>query len=125
MADRFDVTARLDEGRSAVENTQSYVWACHLLGYQNPDLALHAAQVRDWYNTEDGLDLKVLDGDCAVLQAADDAIEEVSRSQRAQLAALAAAWEGDGAHAVSDFLRRHCDAADSAAAAVRGTADGS
>ena len=70
MAEPLDVAARLAEGRPAVDNIGDYVWACHLLGYQNPDLTLHAAQVRDWYGSEDGLDLRVLDGDCAALQAA-------------------------------------------------------
>ena len=61
MAEKFDVASRLAEGRPAVDNIQTYVWACHMLGYANPDLTLHAAQVRDWYGSEDGLDLRALD----------------------------------------------------------------
>ena len=69
MAAKLDVTGRLAEGRSAVDNTQSYVWACHLLNYQNPDLTLHSAQIRDWYSSEDGLDLHVLEADQSAVQA--------------------------------------------------------
>ena len=67
MAEKFDVAARLAEGRPAVDNIQTYVSACHALGYANPDLTLHASQVRDWYGSEDGLDLRALDADCAAL----------------------------------------------------------
>ena len=70
MAETLDVAARLAEGRPAVDTIGDYVWACHLLGYQNPDLTLHAAQVRDWYSSEDGLDLRALDADRAALDAA-------------------------------------------------------
>ena len=70
MSDRYDVAARLAEGRPAVEHTQTYVQACHALGYQQPDLTAHASQVRDWYDTEAGLDLRVLDADTAELRAA-------------------------------------------------------
>ena len=44
VADRLDVAARLAEGRAAVEHTQSYVQACHALGYQHRDLTAHPAQ---------------------------------------------------------------------------------
>ncbi|MGB6207136.1 MAG: hypothetical protein WBF82_09220, partial [Mycobacterium sp.] len=44
MADRFDVAARLAEGQSAVEHTQTYVQACHALGYQHPDLTANGSQ---------------------------------------------------------------------------------
>ena len=46
------------------------MWACHLLGFQDSDLTLHAAQVRDWYGSEDGIDLPALDADCEALRAA-------------------------------------------------------
>ena len=68
MAEKLDATSRLAEGRPSVEVVQTYVSACHQLGYQNPDLTLHAAQVRDWYATEDGLDLPALNADCAALE---------------------------------------------------------
>jgi hypothetical protein len=54
MADGFDVAARLAEGAAAVERAGVYVWACRELGYQHPDLTMHAAQIRDWYAQEDG-----------------------------------------------------------------------
>ncbi len=123
MAAKLDVTARLAEGRTAVDNTQSYVWACHLLNYQNPDLTLHSAQVRDWYSSEDGLDLHVLDADHFVLQAVSAAADDALRRQRDQLDSLAAAWQGDGATSAQDFVRRHCGTAENVATAVRTAAD--
>lgn len=124
MADRFDVAPRLADGRPAVEHTQSYVWACHVLGYQHPDLTMHDSQVRDWYQGEDGLDLQVLDGDCAALWSAVTTIEEALRTQRAQLTELAAAWTGPGADCALGFLQRHCEAADTVTANVRAAAEG-
>jgi uncharacterized protein YukE len=123
MAEKFDAASRLAEGRPSVDNVQNYVWACHLLGYQSPDLTLHAAQVRDWYASEDGMDLSALDADCAALQAAVAATEEALARQEVQLAALSAAWQGQGAEASREFLRRHSDASGAAAAAVRTAAD--
>ena len=70
------------EGLPAVDNIQNYVWACHLLGYQHPDLTSHAAQVRDWYGSEDGLDLGALDADCAALERAVAATERGTASAR-------------------------------------------
>ncbi len=111
------------KGRPSVDNVQNYVWACHLLGYQSPDLTLHAAQVRDWYASEDGMDLSALDADCAALQAALAATEEALARQEDQLAAMSVAWQGQGAEASREFLRRHSDASGAAAAAVRTAAD--
>jgi len=122
VADRLDVAQRLAEGGPAVERTQSYVRACHAVGYQHPDLTAHPSQVRDWYDGEDGLDLHALDRDCAELRAADGAVAEALRMQRAQLAELAAAWTGSGGEAAAAFLRRHCDAAAAVAADVRAAA---
>ena len=51
MSDRFDVAARLAEGRQAVEHTQTYVSACQALGYQQPDLTAHASQVQETATT--------------------------------------------------------------------------
>lgn len=119
MADRFDVAARLAEGRPAVEHTQTYVQACHVLGYQHPDLTAHSSQIGDWYDTEVGLDLRVLDADVAELRAAVNAIEEALWVQRAQVTELATTWRGPGADAATQFVRRHCDAAAEVAAHVR------
>jgi hypothetical protein len=123
MAEKFDVASRLAEGRPAVDNTQAYVWACHVLGYANPDLTLHASQVRDWYGSEDGLDLRALDADCAALEAAVAATEDAMARQNEQLGALSAAWQGGGADASRAFLRRHGEASAAAAGAVRTAAD--
>ena len=114
MADRLDVAERLAEGRPAVEHTQSYVRACQMRGYEHPDLTSHPSQIRDWYDSEDGLDLRALDGDCAELRAAAAAVTEALRIQRAQVADLAAAWTGPGADSAVGFLQRHCDAGSTA-----------
>jgi hypothetical protein len=119
VAEKFDVTSRLAEGRPAVENIQTYVSACHELGYANPDLTLHASQVRDWYGSEDGLDLRALDGDCAALEAAVAATEDALVRQDDQLGALSAVWQGRTADLSREFLRRHGEASAAAAAAVR------
>jgi hypothetical protein len=123
MADRFDVSARLAEGRPAVEHTQTYVDACHQLGYQQPDLTAHTSQVWDWYDSEVGLDLQILDDDTGALRAAVNAIEEALWVQRTQVTELAAAWRGSGADTAMRFLQRHCDVAAEVAARVGAAAE--
>ena len=123
MAEKFDIPSRLAEGRPAADNIQTYVWACHMLGYANPDLTLHASQVSDWYGSEDALDLRALDADCAALEAAVAATEDALMRQDEQLAALSSAWQGGTADLSREFLRRHGEASAAAAAAVRTTAD--
>lgn len=122
MADRLDVAARLAEGRAAVEHAQTYVQACHALGYQNPDLTTHPVQVRERYAGEDGLDLRVLDRDCAELRAAGVVAAEALRMQRHQVAELAAAWTGPGGDAAVQLLQRHCDTGDSVVTELRAAA---
>jgi hypothetical protein len=123
MAESLDVSARLAEGRPAVDNIGDYVWACHLLGYQNADLTLHPAQVRDWYSSEDGLDLRALDADLAALDAAASAAEGARQLQERQLGALSGAWQGRGGDATHEFLVRHGGASSAAASAVRDAVD--
>jgi hypothetical protein len=123
MAEKLDVASRLAEGRPAVDNIQTYVLACHVLGYTNPDLTLHASQVSDWYGSEDGLDLRALDADCGALEAAVAATEDALTRQDDQLGALSAAWQGRSADVSREFLRMHGEASSAAAAAVRSTAD--
>ena len=123
MAEPLDVDARLAEGRPAVGNVGDYVWACHLLGYQNPDLTLHAAQVRDWYGSEDGLDLRALDADRAALEAVATATDGARQLQERQIDALADAWQGRGGDASREFLLRHGQASAAAASAVRNAVD--
>ncbi len=123
MAEPLDVAARLNEGRPAVDTVGDYVWACHLLGYQNPDLTLHAAQIHDWYGSEDGLDLRALESDRAALSAAATAAESARRLQEQQLDALTGAWQGRGGDASREFLLRHDEASSAAATAVRDAVD--
>lgn len=122
MADRLDVAERLAEGRVAVEHTQTYVRACHALGYQCPDLTAHPSQIREWFDSEDGLDLRALDRDCTELRAAGVAVTEALRMQRAQVAELTAAWMGPGGDAAVRLLQRHCDAGNAVATELRAAA---
>lgn len=122
MAERFDVADRLAEGSPAVERTQSYVRACQALGYHDPELTSHPAQIRDWYDGEDGLDLRALDHDCAELRAAEAVVAEALRTQRAQVVRLAAAWAGPGGDAAVELLQRHCDAGNTVAVELRAAA---
>jgi hypothetical protein len=122
VGDRLDVAERLAEGRFAVEHTQTYVRACQTLGYEQSDMTSHFSQIRDWYGSEDGLDLRALDRDCAELRAAGAAVMEGLRIQRAQVAELAAAWTGPGGDAALAFLQRHCDEASVLATEVRAAA---
>jgi hypothetical protein len=119
----FDAAARLAEGRPAVDVIQDYVWASHLLGFQDPDLTLHAAQVGDWYGSEDGIDLRALDADCEALRAAAATAEGVLARQDVQLASMSVAWHGAGAQASRDFLRRHGEASAVVVAALRAAAE--
>ncbi|BBZ18356.1 hypothetical protein [Mycolicibacterium gadium] len=119
----FDAASRLADGRPAAGIIQDYVWACHLLGYQDPDLTLHASQVHDWYGSEDGIDLQALDSDCAALRAAAAAAEGALVRQQAQLASMAVAWDGVGAQASGDFLRRHGETSTAVVTAVRTAAE--
>ncbi|SOX52327.1 hypothetical protein MAAFP003_993, partial [Mycobacterium ahvazicum] len=122
VADRLDVAERLAEGRVAIERTQAYVQACQTMGYEHPDLTSHPSQIRDWFDSEDGLDLRVLDRDCALLRAAGAAALEGLRIQQDQVAGLVAAWMGAGSDAAVAFLQRHCDAANMVATEVRAAA---
>jgi hypothetical protein len=122
MAERLDVAERLAEGRPAVEHTQTYVRACHALGYQYPEMTSHPLRIREWYDTEEGLDLRALDRDCTELRAAGAAVAEALRLQRAQLADLAVAWAGPGGESAVRFLERHCDAAGAVVMEVRAAA---
>ena len=122
MAARLDVAERLAEGRPAVEHTESYVRACHALGYQYPEMTSNPSRIRDWYDSEGGLDLRALDRDCGELRAAGVAVMEALRIQRAQISELAAAWAGPGGDSAVRFLERHCDAASAVALEVRAAA---
>jgi hypothetical protein len=122
VAERLDVAERLAEGGPAVEHTQTYVRACHALGYQYPEMTSHPLRIREWYDSEEGLDLRALERDCTELRAAGAAVAEALRLQRAQLADLAAAWTGAGGESAVRFLERHCDAASAVAAEVRAAA---
>lgn len=118
----LDVASRLDEGQAAVDTVAEYVWACHLLGFDHPDLTRYRYQVRDWYAAEDGLDLRALDTECTALAAAATAAEQVLQLQDNQFQNLTQAWHGTGGRASTDFLGRHATSAAQVAAGIRGAA---
>ncbi|APE16383.1 hypothetical protein BOH72_15290 [Mycobacterium sp. WY10] len=119
----LDVTARLAAGRPSVDNTQAYVTGCHVVGYQHPDLTAHPGQIVEWFSCDDGLDLAVLDADCAALRAGAAAADEAVRVSRDGLAALTAAWEGESGSVAVGFVDRHCAAGAVVAAALRAAAE--
>jgi hypothetical protein len=123
VAEGFDVAARLAAGEPAVERIGTYVWACRQLGYQDPDLTVHAAQVRDWYAHDDGLDLRALGADCDALSAAAAAADDAVRRHGELAAELAGAWSGGGAGAASEFLWRHGQSAVAVRDGLRRAAD--
>ncbi|MEW5813310.1 MAG: hypothetical protein AB1925_28130 [Actinomycetota bacterium] len=122
MAETFDVPGRLAQGRPAVEALSQYVWAAHQVGYADPDLTLHPGQVRDWYGTEDGMDLVALQRDCLSLDAAVRAAREALAIQERQGGALSHAWQGSGAQAARQFLHRHGTASAAVADALAAAA---
>ncbi|WP_328351845.1 hypothetical protein OG976_18625 [Mycobacterium sp. NBC_00419] len=119
----FDVAGRLDRGRPAVADVQTYVTACHMLGYSHSDLTTHGAQVLQWYGAEDGLDLDVLDTDCVALSAMADAADRALRLQHDGLRALAEAWSGASGSVAALFVERHCQSGATVAGALRTAAD--
>jgi hypothetical protein len=123
VANPFDVAARLSEARPTIDDVEEYVAACRRLGYQHRDLTVHPTQVRDWYDAEEGLDLRALDLDHGILAAAASAAEDAARRQGDLVAELAAAWSGRGAAAAHEFVSRSCQAATAVSAAVRAAAD--
>jgi hypothetical protein len=119
----LDVAARLAEARPTIDDIEEYVAACRRLGYQNRDLTMHPTQVRDWYDAEEGLDLRALDLDHGILSAAASAAEDAARMQGDLVAELTVAWTGRGAAAAHEFVWRSCQAATAVSAAVRAAAD--
>lgn len=119
----FDVDHRLSEARPAVGNTQDYVAACRALGYQNPDLTAHDAQILEWFSGEDGLDLAVLDADCARLLEAIAAAEDVTRMEHEALDSIITVWEGGSGSVAADFVQRHCRAGAATLASLRSASE--
>ncbi|MFN8032259.1 MAG: hypothetical protein U0Q47_03050 [Mycobacterium sp.] len=119
----YDIAALLDRGRASVSNTQTYVAACRTLGYRQPDLTAHGAQVVQWYGAEDGMDLAVLDADCGRLRAAVGAAEEALEAQRTAAGMLEAGWTGGSGSAATNFVDRHCGSGAAVVTLLRTAAD--
>ncbi len=123
MPDGWDVTARLAAGAPAVEHTAAYVSACRQLGYQHPDLTVHAAQIHDWYGQDDGLDLRALDADRAALSAVAAVADDALRRHGDLTVRLAGVWSGGGSASAGEFLRRHGESADAVRVGLHRAAD--
>lgn len=118
----IDTTELLAPGRPAVDTIAEYVWACRLLGYQHHDLTGHARQVHEWYDTEQGLNLRALESERAALSAAAASAEPALQLQDNQIRVLSDSWYGSGALASRDFLQRHGAAAAHTVSALRAAA---
>ncbi|MHC9291733.1 hypothetical protein ACRCUN_04655 [Mycobacterium sp. LTG2003] len=117
-----DTTDLLAPGRPAVDTFAEYVWACRLLGYHHQDLTGHARQLHEWYDTEQGLNLRTIDTECTALTAAAASAEPALQLQDSQIRVLSESWLGSGGRASSDFLQRNGGAARHAVAALRAAA---
>jgi hypothetical protein len=102
-----DVTARLAQGLPAVENAGAYVAACRQLGYHG----VSDSSLRDWYGTEDGMDLAALQADSDALSQAASAVDDAVRRQADVGVRLAGAWSGTAASSAQDFLAHQNNAA--------------
>ncbi|MDF2823173.1 MAG: hypothetical protein K0R68_581 [Mycobacterium sp.] len=118
----FDVTGRLSEGLAALDNMELYVRACAARGYHHPDLTAHSTALRDWYGTEDGLDLHAVDSDCVTLRLITRQAAQALDGARTGVAAREAAWGGEAGSAASEFLAGHAAAATDVVAAVTAAA---
>ncbi|MCV7421693.1 hypothetical protein H7K45_14185 [Mycobacterium yunnanensis] len=123
MADAYDVAGRLAEGSPTVADIEEYVAAAQRLGYHHRDLTTYPAQAREWYGSEDGLDLRALDADHGALLAAAAAAEDAVGMQVDLMTDLDAAWSGRGAAAAREFLWRSIQSATVVSAAVRAAAN--
>ncbi|MBJ7337273.1 hypothetical protein [Mycolicibacterium sp.] len=123
MATAHDAGARLAEGRPTIADVEEYVAACRRLGYAHRDLTMHPTQVRDWYGSEEGLDLRAVDADAGALSAAASAAQDAARTQTKLAADLSAAWSGAGAASAHQFIWRSCQAATDMSVALRTAAE--
>ena len=120
----FDVANRLTDAHGAIANTQTLVSACASVGYQHPDLTAHGAQIAEWFGSDDGLDLGVLDADCDRLHAALTMADEAMRLEDAAAQGLNSAWSGASGSAAAEFIASHRRTAFTLVELVRSAADG-
>lgn len=120
----FDVAKRLADARGAIGNTQTLVSACASVGYQHPDLTSHGAQIAEWFGSDDGLDLGVLDADCERLRSALTTAEEAMRLEDAAAQGLNSAWSGASGSAAAEFVASHRRTAFALVELVRSAAGG-
>lgn len=119
----FDIANRLADAHGAIGNTQMLVSACASVGYQHPDLTSHGAQIAEWFGSDDGLDLGVLDADCERLRAALTMAEEAIRLEDAAAQGLNSAWSGASGSAAAEFVASHRRTAFALVELVRSAAD--
>ena len=107
MPESFDAATILAPGREILDIFTEYVTACRILGHHHHDLT----RLHEWYDTEDGLDLRAIEGDQRALRAAAQAAEQALSLQDKQLRLVDDGWQGGAALAAREHLARHQTAA--------------
>lgn len=90
MPETFDTATILAPGREILDIFTEYVAACRVLGHHHHDLT----RLHEWYDTEDGLDLRAIEGDQRALTAAAQAGEQTLRLQDKQSRLVDDGWQG-------------------------------
>ncbi|MBU8828312.1 hypothetical protein [Mycolicibacterium goodii] len=119
MPEPSDTAMILAPGREILDIFTEYVTACRVLGYHHHDLT----RLHDWYDTEDGLDLRALESEQRTLIAATPAAEDALRLQGKQLQLIGEGWQGSAAMSARDHLGRHQIAAEQAVTAAQTAAE--
>ncbi|AKS36789.1 hypothetical protein AFA91_31115 [Mycolicibacterium goodii] len=110
----MDAAVILAPGREILDVFTEYVTACRVLGYGHRDLT----RLHEWYDTEDGVDLRALDAEQRALTAAAQAAEQALRLQDKQSRLADDGWQGSAAMSAREHLARHHAAAEQTVAAL-------
>jgi len=108
VPESFDAATILAPGREILDIFTEYVTACRILGHHHHDLT----RLHEWYDTEDGLDLRAIEGDQRALTAAAQAAEQALSLQDKQSRLVDDGWQGSAALAAHEHLARHQAAAE-------------
>lgn len=114
MPESFDTAVILAPGREVLDIFTEYVTACRALGYHHHDLT----RLHEWYETEDGLELRTIDAEQRALTAAAQAGADALRLQDKQTRLVGDGWQGSAAMSARDHLARHHVAAEQTVAAL-------
>lgn len=114
MHENFDAAVILAPGHEILDIFTEYVTACRVLGYHHHDLT----RLHEWYDTEDGLELRTIEAEQRALTTAAQAGEDALRLQDKQLRLVGDGWRGSAAISARDHLARHQVAAEQSVAAL-------